>query len=382
MIPLTIGQYIKEESISQFINSKDHYELAFYGSDVDYPFIHHDVWYHGVMNAIKFSKKLAICYMREPAFAHDEHVEKQILLGHDLVKDGVPAHKIYYFYSTDLGKETHEVIAKKHNLKPKAFNIITFPYYEVDAYKKILEEKICEHVPPFEAKRKVAVRSFLSLNGKPDKFMRLRQIVLYWQRRLMNNGLITLTRTEEDIEKYPNLEDYYNEVKDLISKTDYDKLCKHWPHSLDEHNVKQGLYGKHFSGYPFDKKLYLDTYFSVVSETHSGAHNCNPQFFPTEKIYKAIINCHPFVALSTQNFLHNLKEQGYKSFSPFINEEYDQEPDAYKRMNLAIDQVEKLCKDGVPIDMFSNAIHNYTNLINRAETSIKLVEGIFNESTV
>ena len=47
MIPLTIGQYIKEESISQFINSKDHYELAFYGSDVDYPFIHHDVWYHG-----------------------------------------------------------------------------------------------------------------------------------------------------------------------------------------------------------------------------------------------------------------------------------------------------------------------------------------------
>jgi hypothetical protein len=51
-------------------------------------------------------------------------------------------------------------------------------------------------------------------------------------------------------------------------------------------------------------------------------------------------------------------------------------------MNLAIDQVEKLCKDGVPIDMFSNAIHNYTNLINRAEASIKLVEGIFNESTI
>ena len=382
MIPLTIGQYIKEESISQFINSKDHYELAFYGSDVDYPFIHHDVWYHGVMNAIKFSKKLAICYMREPAFAHDEHVEKQILLGHDLVKEGVPANKIYYFYSTDLGKETHEVIAKKHNLKPKGFNIITFPYYEVDAYKKILEEKICEHVSPFEAKRKVAVRSFLSLNGKPDKFMRLRQIVLYWQRRLMNNGLITLTRTEEDIKKYPNLEDYYNEIKDLINKTDYDKLCKHWPNSLDEHNINKGLYGKHFSGYPFDKKLYLDTYFSVVSETHSGAHNCNPQFFPTEKTYKAIINCHPFIMLSTQNFLHNLKEQGYKTFDPYINEEYDKEPDAYKRMNLAIDQVEKLCKDGVPVDMFSNAVYNYANLISRAETHIKLVEGIFNESIV
>ena len=199
MTELTIGQYIKEESISQFVDIGDHFELAFYGSEIPWPFIKEDVWYHGVLNAIKMcGKKLAICYMREPAFAHDEHVEKQVLLGHDLVHEGVKPESIYYFYSTDLGKETHEVIAKKHNLKPKAFNIITFPYYEVDAYKKIFEDKICEHVSPFEAKRKVAVRSFLSLNGKPDKFMRLRQVVLYWQRRLMNKGLITLTRTQED----------------------------------------------------------------------------------------------------------------------------------------------------------------------------------------
>jgi len=86
MTSLIIGQYVKEESISQFVDIGEHYELAFYGSDIDYPFIKHDVWNHGVPNAIKMGgKKLAICYMREPAFAHDEHVEKQILLGHDLV---------------------------------------------------------------------------------------------------------------------------------------------------------------------------------------------------------------------------------------------------------------------------------------------------------
>ena len=131
--------------------------------------------------------------MREPAFAHDKHVEKQVLLGHDLVDEqGVDPKSIYYFYSTDLGKETHDVIAKKHNLKPKPFNIITFPYYEVDAYNKIVNEKICDHVTPEETKTKNAVRTFLSLNGKPNKFMRLKQIALYWQRRLMNHGLVTL----------------------------------------------------------------------------------------------------------------------------------------------------------------------------------------------
>ena len=81
MTSLIIGQHVKEESISQFVDIGEHYELAFYGSDIDYPFIKHDVWNHGVPNAIKMGgKKLVICYMREPAFAHDEHVEKQILL--------------------------------------------------------------------------------------------------------------------------------------------------------------------------------------------------------------------------------------------------------------------------------------------------------------
>jgi len=378
MTSLIIGQYIKEESISQFVDIGENYELAFYGSDIDYPFIKHDVWNHGVPNAIKMGgKKLCICYMREPAFEHDLHVEKQILLGHDLVNyHNIDPKSIYYFYSTDLGKETHKAIAEKHNLEPKPFNIITFPYYEVDAYKKIIEQKICDHVTPQEARTKNAVRTFLSLNGKPDKFMRLKQVALYWQRRLMNNGLITLTRTEEDQRHFPNLKDYYPYVSSILSEKDFEKFCKHWPHSLDEENVNQGLYGKHFSGYPFDKKLFADTYLSVVSETHSGAHDCNPQFFPTEKTYKAIINCHPFVMLSTQHYLKELQAQGYKTFAPYIDESYDNETSAYKRMNLAIDQVEHLCKNGVPVDMLQTAIYNYAHLQSRVLIHLELVKGL------
>ena len=38
MTPLIIKQYIKEETISQFVDG-DYYELAFYGSDMYEPFI-------------------------------------------------------------------------------------------------------------------------------------------------------------------------------------------------------------------------------------------------------------------------------------------------------------------------------------------------------
>jgi hypothetical protein len=378
MIPLIIKQYIKEETISQFVDG-DYYELAFYGSDMYEPFIEAECWWkESVLNDLIYNnKKLAICYMREPAFEHDIHVEKQILLGHDLVlKHNINPKNIVYFYSTNLGKQTHKAIAEKHNLKQQPFTIITFPYYEVDAYKKVIEQKICDHVTPEDTKTKNAVRTFLSLNGKPNKFMRLKQVALYWQRRLMNNGLITLTRTEEDKQHFPNLKDYYPYVSSILSEKDFEKLCKHWPHSLDEHNVEKGLYGKHFSGYPFDKKLFADTYLSVISETHSGAHDCNPQFFPTEKTYKAIINCHPFIMLSTQYYLKELQAQGYKTFAPYIDESYDQEPDAYKRMNLAIDQIEKLSKDGVPVDMLQTAIYNYAHLKSRVLTHLELVKGL------
>ena len=86
MIPLIIKQYIKEETISQFVDG-DYYELAFYGSDMYEPFIEAECWWkESVLNDLIYNnKKLAICYMREPAFEHDIHVEKQILLGHDLV---------------------------------------------------------------------------------------------------------------------------------------------------------------------------------------------------------------------------------------------------------------------------------------------------------
>ena len=50
-------------------------------------------------------------------------------------------------------------------------------------------------------------------------------------------------------------------------------------------------------------------------------------------------------------------------------------------MNLAIDQVEHLVKNGVPVDMFDLAIYNYANLRSRVETHLKVVKGIFNDCT-
>ena len=87
-------------------------------------------------------------------------------------------------------------------------------------------------------------------------------------------------------------------------------------------------------------QLYLDTYFSLVSETvyYSGSG-----IMLTEKTFKPIALKHPFIIIGGARSLAALRGLGYKTFSPIINEEYDTELDDIKRMQMILDETERLC---------------------------------------
>ena len=86
-------------------------------------------------------------------------------------------------------------------------------------------------------------------------------------------------------------------------------------------------------------KYYVETYFSIVSET--TYHEGTP--FLSEKIFKAIAMGHPFIIVTAPNSLQYLKALGYKTYSPFIDESYDSIQDDGDRMLAILDQIEKLC---------------------------------------
>lgn len=91
-------------------------------------------------------------------------------------------------------------------------------------------------------------------------------------------------------------------------------------------------------------KYYEDTYFSVISETTFYYRDTllNSRFI-TEKTFKAIVMKHPFVLVSIPKSLEVLKRLGYKTFSPWINEDYDQEMDDNTRMLMILKEIERLC---------------------------------------
>jgi hypothetical protein len=63
----------------------------------------------------------------------------------------------------------------------------------------------------------------------------------------------------------------------------------------------------------------------------------------SEKIFKPISNLVPFIIVSSPFFLDKLKEIGFKTFSPWIDESYDNEVDNDKRFFMILDEVKRLC---------------------------------------
>jgi hypothetical protein len=64
----------------------------------------------------------------------------------------------------------------------------------------------------------------------------------------------------------------------------------------------------------------------------------------TEKVFKTIANKHPALLVSPPHSLIKLRELGYKTFSPWIDESYDLELNDSKRMLKVVAEIKRLCE--------------------------------------
>lgn len=82
------------------------------------------------------------------------------------------------------------------------------------------------------------------------------------------------------------------------------------------------------------------SYFEIVTETYfSGAQN----LYITEKTIRPMIRLQPFILIGSPCSLKYLRDNGFKTFSPHINEEYDLVEDTAKRMSIIFDEIRRLC---------------------------------------
>lgn len=105
-----------------------------------------------------------------------------------------------------------------------------------------------------------------------------------------------------------------------------------------------------------DINYYTSSYFHLITETkffhdqieidiplhiHEVSMDC---YFFTEKTYKAIVGRVPFILVGFTGALAALRDRGYKTFHPFINESYDLIENDEDRLDAIMEEVIRLSK--------------------------------------
>lgn len=110
----------------------------------------------------------------------------------------------------------------------------------------------------------------------------------------------------------------------------------------------------------------ISSYFDIATETYTSGDHLSL----TEKICKPLINFQPFVFSAFPGCLKLLREHGFKTFSPWIDESYDLEQDDATRLHMIYKEVKRLCsmsKEEIHKwywEMEDILIHNHNQFLN------------------
>jgi hypothetical protein len=251
----------------------------------------------------------------------------------------IPHNKIIFAIS-DFNIETNFNIWYSKNGKNKGkINVVYFNWSrptKAKEYLAILNNTKTKSNPHANGRSIVTKNKIRKNTKRPYKFLnfnrrirnhRLYTILYFYHKNIINDVLISYDFTDEkcvgfcdtsvDVGQWIhplNLDNdqiiYLGNIKNIINKILNEVPKK----TIDYENIGD------VSGLNFENdKPFLDSYIHIISETN---------FFDiggyfSEKTWKPIGNLQPFIMMGPHNSLEELKKLGFKTFYPFINEDYD-----------------------------------------------------------
>ncbi len=147
--------------------------------------------------------------------------------------------------------------------------------------------------------------------------------------RLLHEGqdLMTRPRAVKLLDRHYEVERYRNSAI-----TNYNRY------------VKDELFSNDWGDIYVNPDAYIDTYFSVVTETVFDY----PYSFRTEKIVKPLGMGHPFVVAANRGYYRDLRNLGFRTFGHLIDESFDEIDDNATRLERIALVVQDLCCQNLP----------------------------------
>jgi hypothetical protein len=210
---------------------------------------------------------------------------------------------------------------------------------------------VYEQIKNYKNKSKV----FTYFNGVP-RHHRLTMLKYIYDAELMDKGFVTMLCDLQEVETFScnmqsdvsnlsfplilenSTDHYYGPLNSHMERIPNDFIKAHAESYLDV--ISETTMGN--LGVPSEKDFYKNNW---IYDDYSGplAYNFyNPVFF-TEKIWRAIYYGRPFLLLGCPEQLRQLHEWGFKTFSDFWDEGYDQERSHSKRILQVLFNLKGMC---------------------------------------
>lgn len=270
----------------------------------------------------------------------------------DLDAAGMDPARIMILNANLKAQNTHDRVCDELSL-PNRMKFLSYDYflfYSYLCFEKRLptEEALKARVSTAERTKlqgKRRTKTFLCQNRKPKDF-RSAIVAFLLLRELDKKSYISYMGPSVDA-KYGETERFIRSVANslrgyLEDEDDVRKgmslLLERTPMTLDkgiETTVPDLAFD--FS----DQQTYQDSYISVATETLFSKGEI---LFPTEKSLKPIIYLQPFIVVGDPGQLQRLRDHGFRTFSPLIDESYDDVLDPKLRMGKIFAEVERIGK--------------------------------------
>jgi hypothetical protein len=208
---------------------------------------------------------------------------------------------------------------------------------------------------------------FLSFNRNPKLH---RQVLgsLLLKNNLLDKGMISMGYNVEGIHKFEHyMPTEYNwrtpiyseeKIKELDLHRYMNELKSMCPLLIEDDTTEEEIKDDHTLGWiNIRPETYNKAYFSIIA----GNSFDTPWIHPDEKFWKPFGQFHPFIWVGPTGGLQHLKEMGFKSFSPYIDESYDTEEDCEKRMLMIVNEITRLCS--MPKEEIHNWYYNMQDIL-------------------
>ena len=265
----------------------------------------------------------------------------------------IPEEKVYFLFADFKLKNNLKKLGLKYNVADYALNMVAksqefnniinnpdFRYWgensnepQVGAIKSgISTVATCEEFEESIGKDK---KDFLLLSRhwKLHRLLLLSHLhklgldksLVSWDKRFYSKNAV------EEMYVHDRNEEFGKLIEETSSLLDIDDLTK-------------------IAGFGFeDKNIYLNSYISIVTESvffqSKGVDDIFVNFptgYLSEKIWKPIGHCQPFILAGPAKSLEYLKNRfGFKTFHPYIDESYDTECDDFSRLRLIQQEITK-----------------------------------------